>query len=242
MVNSIDYTNWSEENLDTEVVNACSAQNYDLVKYLLKAQEKKKVCEFADYNTYFYMVCSNGDLPMVQWFVENYSQSLSSEYSKGREGKAFLEACKYGHIEVVNYLLNNETVKNIGDFSKHTEKGFESACINENIEIINYLLHDNIKRNPSKMNPGILDKELKTGLYYAALYNNHSMTELFIIDWNIQFDKGIEDYLHNLPNNIIIDAKTNIKNLYEKRELYKKLNHEVDNIENNNTNIIKKKI
>lgn len=236
MFNNIDYSKKSEDEIDLAVINACEAENLPLLSYLL-LNEKKHLAKVENYDDYFSILCGIGNLPMVKWMVEHCGKEINFE----SDNYNFLkQAAQYGSIEVLDYLLNDQEVKELGDLSCYRNGAYQYACTNCELEIIDYLIHALIKDN--KNNPNLaneLQTDLESGLYYASLSKDYSAIEHFIINWDIQLEEGVEQFLERLPYDNT-DGRDMVKNVYEKRELYKKINHTIDDKKTPQSN--KKKI
>lgn len=233
-----------EEILNQDAIIACREGNVDSLSELL-LKKNKVVCNFANYNDYFDTLCELGNLPLIKWFIENFSTELNFQ----SDSYNFLKsAAQYGHVHVVDYLITSE--KEIGSLSDYYNIAFQSACMSNQLEIIDYFLHKAIKENKTNINDSKpVQQYLEEGLYYSSANNNRTVLEHFIITWDMKLKNGLEDFLKHYPG-IPVEGVDSIDNLYAKHDLYKKLNTEINannmNTEINNnsivTKIVKKKI
>lgn len=64
--------------------------------------------------------------------------------------KEFVEACKYGNLEIVKYLLTSPELKKHANLYASDDSGFKNACHNGHLDIIEYIItSDELKDYPN---------------------------------------------------------------------------------------------
>lgn len=167
--------------------------------------------------------------------------------------KKFIEACKKGDFELVQFLTGNELKKKV-NIHINGEIGFKLACKNNHLNIVSFLLTSpNIKRKPdiniendspirqACVNESIdvlhyllTSEEIKKRANIYALNNwavknciknkQKRSLEYLILNYKIKLDKELEEYINS--NDI------ELKQLIEKRDLNTRLQN---NLSKNNT-------
>ena len=132
-----------QENLSSELINACYDGNLELVKYVLTSPELKVHSDIhAQNDDAFIWSCSKGHLAIVQYLLISPELKEHADiHAVGDDGLKY--ACGNGHIDIVKYLLSLPDLKdNTNIFTKENGDGFINACLNKHTEVIKYLIFD----------------------------------------------------------------------------------------------------
>ena len=141
--------------------------------------------------------CTSGDLELVQRLVTNPSVNINwgdPEYDR----TSFYRACYYGHLSVVEFLLQHSKV----DMNKSQSEGatpFYVACQQSHKEVISLLLKD--MRIESMWTS---QRRMESRLFYSACEKGHlEVVSLLLanmrIDVNAPQNEGATPFLHCLP-------------------------------------------
>ena len=155
--------------------------------------------------TEFITACKNGNLYNILQLLAKTHIQIHFDHDYG-----FRLACLYGHLHIVDYLVNLYTIKydyNKIDIHAYSELGFRWACQNGHIHIIEYLINlykikntnygkININSNPNGNNSGF-QFACKHGHKHVVKYLNN----LYKI--NMDYDK--------ININIKSDSKLNTR-------------------------------
>ena len=85
-----------------------------------------------DYQKQFYEACENGNLTDITYLLNTYDIDVHADNEKG-----FRWACRHGHLNVVQYLLEHNY--NI-DVHAENEYGFKFACKRGHLNVVKHLL------------------------------------------------------------------------------------------------------
>ena len=151
-----------------------------------------------------------------------------------------LYACRYGYLDIVQYLLTSPDLKKHVDIHCKTPSGWDAlifACINGHLDIAQYLLtspelkeHANIYH---KNNDG------DNALMFACINGHLNIIQYLIIDMNMKKKKKTIKWLQgNNKDNMVY---SNVLILIESRNYSRNLHQQLDN-SINSENINKKKV
>lgn len=151
---------------ETSLLFAIKSGNKDLVNYLLKNTNVDINCSDIFNNTALNLVCGLGYIDQLQILLDKGVYINRNKYN------GFIIACKNGHIEIINKLLEYDVKTNYVD--ENNKSGFMYACINGNLELVNLLLSkdNNLKNNTNNRNV--------TPLMYSCLENQIDVVKLLI--------------------------------------------------------------
>ncbi len=136
---TVDYKNFSLEELNQKFINACVLGNLSELKYLLNDFSLREYTNtINNKNEGLVIAAENGYLDMVVYL-------LSSELNDPADirydnYKAFKMACFNGNLDIVKYLLTSQDIKEICNPCVSNGEGLKLACINGNLEVVRYLL------------------------------------------------------------------------------------------------------
>lgn len=188
---------------ETSLLCALKSGNKDLVNYLLKNTNVDINCSDIYNNTALDLVCRLGYINQLQILLDKRVYISNNKYN------GFISACKNGHIEIINKLLEYDVKTNYVD--ENNKSGFMYACINGNLELVNLLLSkdNNLKNNTNNRNV--------TPLMYSCLENQIDVVKLLIkngVNINKYDNDGLNalDYACNDENSIDL-----VKLLLEKK-------------------------
>lgn len=130
---------------------------------------------------------------------------------------ALIYACISRSFNVVNYLLNNDRVSKLIDFSQYTQQAFEYSVIGQDERVVNLLInHEKTKAYID------LDKNIKyidLAIKRASLLKNYSAIQYLIENVDINTVKRIIALINS--NNIY---KKELSTIYEKRLIREQVN------------------
>ena len=117
-----------------------------LDKQLDPPQDAPHKRSFADYGTHpsdavkvFQWACVNGYLPFVKYCSRSMGLTISDcVRPNSTYAYAFRSACKYGHLSIVQYLVEN--FKSNEDPQAEINEAFQSSCENGHLPVIKYLV------------------------------------------------------------------------------------------------------
>ena len=239
-----DYSKLSQNDLHTELLQACGKGDLDLIKYLISSEDISNNPKIK-HNKWeaIKLATSLGQIEVVKYFLED----IQNEYPN----IVFNVSCQYGQLEILEYLFHTSEFKSdkrnlslLGSsiaaskghtnllkyfltFSEFIDSGeikkykydelFVTGCEKGHVNVIDYLLdNEDFLRNVN------ISDMAYWGFYKACENNQMNILQYFIFEKNMEFNQHIKDYLTEKNRN-------DIKALFNKRELSKQLTSDLPN-------------
>ena len=129
--------------------------------------------------------------------------------------QSLVEACSYGHLDIVKYLLTSPDLKDHANIHEGDDESLINACLNGHLEIVKYLLS-----SPELTEYADIHANNNGTLRLACIYNREAIINYLIFDYRIELTKSIE---HDLI------AQDGVLMMFNKRTLEEKLQIELQN-------------
>jgi hypothetical protein len=251
-MNSVNYNELTQDELNKALVHACIDGDLNLAKYLLESDDLniKADLEF-NYRESVKSATLFGRIEIVKYLLKNKHSDYSGTIYNSSFETGQLEILKYlftlptlkkdkshianmgiimsatfGQEELLNYFLTDIQFKNINKI-KTLSDIFPSTCEKGHVNILKYLLN-----YPEFVNNVNVSDMIYYGIYEACKNNQMAVFNYFIFDLKIEMNQHIRDYL--VENN-----RYDIVELFNKRELNRNLH---ENLETNHQSTKKIKI
>lgn len=158
-------------------------------------------------------LCMYGDLRSIKkmFLTPSIKEKIDFNY---QDGTPLRQACHYGHLEVVKFLLNDCALINDCIYDA-IDQALINACFQNHIEVVKYLL-----TSPDlKKHADIYAEECKA-FVTTYLEDRKEIIEYLIFDYDITLNETIENLIQSEPK---------IKKMFEVRQLNKKMNNFLKN-------------
>ena len=138
-----------------------------------------------------------------------------------------INACSYGQIDIVKYLLTSPDLKQHADIHARNDSALSCACNKGHLDLVIYLLTSSYLKEHANIYAQY------DNAFIGTVENGHlDIIHYFIFDYQIEKTKDIEEYL--------VDNKTeDILFLFEKRQFQQKLQSKLYIKNNKQTNKLK---
>lgn len=130
---------------------------------------------------------------------------------------SLINACMKNYLGVVKYLLTSPELKKNADIHVKNDGPLRTACTNFNWEIVKYLLV-----SPELKEHANIHVESDIIFKRSVIIKDSILIEFFIFECRIEQTKYIKDFLIEFNEKDIIT-------MFEKRELQKKLQKDLNN-------------
>lgn len=137
------YVDKDQDELNASLIEACKDGDLNLVKFLLTDNELPLKAELyyitpkMEFANSLLAACANGRLEVVEYLC--LSEDLKDKARPSNEIEAALSvAAAYGYLNIVRFLLTNDSVDYINIFQN--SNAFVSACGSGELEIVKYLI------------------------------------------------------------------------------------------------------
>jgi hypothetical protein len=177
---------FSDVNINAFTKKSCDDNNLEMLHYLLNYPA---IIEYK-YNELAWKICSycisKGKLEIFDYIIENFPTDYEL-YKRLKEGEATSLAAKYGHTHILEYIFNNEKLKQYNDIHIFNDKAFKGAVAWKKIDILEYFIFDkNIDITPE------IQKIIETDRVVASMFESRDLKQSLI------------QHLDNTQNNNII--------------------------------------
>jgi hypothetical protein len=125
----------------------------------------------------------------------NENNKIYKNFSQDDINLEFVNACKLGNINLVNFLLTSEDLLFNADVSTDRNQGLINACLYNNLEVMKFILNSPLLKTHADIH---VSNEIifKT----ACLYEREEQISFLINEMKLQQNAEIIDYLKNYPN------------------------------------------
>jgi ankyrin repeat protein len=130
------------------LIGAVSKNLVSLTREVLKSDVDAEVVDWRSY-TPLTIACQKGYLKIVKLFVEysNFNNSKKDINLERPDNNALIEACTYGQLEVVKYLLSLKNKPNIEAFDRSGKTALMRASENWELQVANLLIDEGANVN-----------------------------------------------------------------------------------------------
>lgn len=169
-----------------ELVKAIGNSNFDKVISLLKEGVPNN-------DMIIHKVINEDRVELLDYFlfsteIPNNFQ-LHYNYPNLGPQPALIYACVSRSFNIVNYLLNNDKVSSLIDFSKHTQKAFEYSVIGQDEKVVHLLINHERTRKYIDLEKNI--KYIDIAIRRSSLLKNYSAIQYLIENVDINKVKNI---------------------------------------------------
>ena len=191
---------------------ACNNGHLEVVKYLLTSPDLKEHADIhADNDKGFRGACDKGHLEVVKYLLTSpYLKEYADIHAQDDYG--FRWACSNRHLEVVKYLLTTPELKEHVNIHANDDWGFRYACNNGHLEVVKYLL-----TSPDLKEHADIHAYSDLGFRWACEEGHLEIVKFLIFVMNFQLSLETRKSINSLDN------KDDIFNLFDKRDLQRKL-------------------
>lgn len=233
------------------LMEAFENNHYEVIKFLLT--DKKFIRGYSKDNNHFRLgrglskAIEYSNLRLIDLVVPLIKDTGEELYDDIHYG--FSSACKKGNTAAIEYILMNQKVKeslqkvdndsfNIKtpDYFENLKKhGFLNACQSGSLHTVEYFTKSNNPNTSLDINLIIQDNKIIIGSF--------ELLEYFIFDLNIDrciYEIGNLEPASTLGDFVEINQK--IKEMFDKRDLFKEINSELNIAKNSDLNISKNKL
>lgn len=243
-----EFQSYSRLQLNEAFVDACTNGHFEKVKYLLTSPSLPYNANiFYDDTACFKLAFHNGHVNIIKYLsssqeikkhidVKPYAYNILNfaRKTKDWEWLEFLlplivnennqhfkniisTSCRDGDYETIHYLFNSTKWK---DKIKVDNELYNDACFGCNVKIIDFL------KNNFQKNISITDDRAFLNCYASiGYYDDLKVMEYFIFNLNVPFCNDIKEYLAD--DQLNIELATNVKNMFETRELQNELKNKL---------------
>lgn len=143
--------------------------------------------------------------------IATYKKLNIQKMNQEQLNDEFINQCRDGDIETIKYLLTSPDLEKHAEIHSKNDFGIMNACVHQKLKIVDYLL----KSSELKEHANI---HVRNDVIFknACHHNRWNIIEYFIFDYQIDKTKEIEKYL-------VKQNKINILNMFDKRELEKRI-------------------
>ena len=159
----------------------------------------------------FVEACKNGDLENVKYFLTSKKFKINADIHAD-DDYGFKEACEEGHLEVVKYLLTSPDLEEHADIHANEDWGFRLACREGHLEVVKFLL-----TSPELKEHADIHARDDYGFQLACSTGHLEVVKFHVFDMNFQLSLEAIKIIN------LMDNKEEIFNMFDKRELERKL-------------------
>jgi ankyrin repeat protein len=128
------------------------------------------------------------------------------------KNEAFIDACKRGHLEIVQFLLTSPEINGNVDIHLDKDNGLQMACLSGRLNVVNYLLTSQELKEKADIHA-----EDDNPFKFAASQSHMEVVRFLITEMNILFTPHIDIYLDKIEGE-------DIRKMFKLRNLSNELN------------------